>query len=53
MRGQTLQEHSAHRCAGVMCQFLAAFQEDLGKISKALEKQVACAERLVEQPYWR
>jgi hypothetical protein len=27
-------------CAGVMCQFLAAFQEDLGKISKALEKQV-------------
>jgi hypothetical protein len=23
-----------------MCQFLAAFQEDLGKISKALEKQV-------------
>jgi hypothetical protein len=27
-------------CAGVMCQFLAAFQEDLGKISKALEKSV-------------
>jgi hypothetical protein len=27
-------------CAGVMCQFLSAFQEDLGKISKALEKQV-------------
>merc|ERR1719454_2863696 len=24
----------------MMCQFLAAFQEDLGKISKALEKQV-------------
>jgi hypothetical protein len=29
-----------HPCAGVMCQFLAAFQEDLGKISKALERQV-------------
>jgi hypothetical protein len=27
-------------CAGVMCQFLSAFQEDLGKISKALEKSV-------------
>jgi len=27
-------------CPGVMCGFLAAFQEDLGKISKALEVQV-------------
>lgn len=34
------EDDKAPPCEGVMCQFLSAFREDLGKISSALEQQV-------------
>lgn len=39
-RTEAVLDQDAPPCEGVMCQFLEAFREDLGKISTSLEQQV-------------